>query len=74
MIRNLTRRLERLDDQLTPPGEPLVTEVQFISATTREVVNTLSVTCGAALGSSGEDTQVSEGRLRRRRLYDGENK
>jgi hypothetical protein len=53
MIRNLTRRLKQLEDQLTPPGEPLVIEVRFISAETREIVNRLAVTCNAALGGRG---------------------
>ena len=54
MTRNLSRRLERLEDQLTPPGEPLVIEVQFIAAGTMEVIDRLSVPVGGHSKRSGQ--------------------
>jgi len=31
ITRNLSRRLERLETRLMPAGEPLITQVQFVS-------------------------------------------
>ena len=50
--RTLSRRLERLEARMIPAGEPLVYEIQFVSAVDRSITSRLQVRCEGAPGSA----------------------
>ena len=46
MTRTLAKRLQRLETRALPATEPLVIEVEFISAIQGSVTKRMTVTCG----------------------------
>jgi hypothetical protein len=50
--RTLAKRLERLETRMIPAGEPLVYEIQFVSAVDRSITSRLQVRCEDAPGSA----------------------
>ena len=54
MRRNLYRRMERLEARLVPAGDPLIINVQFVSAVDGQVVNQLEVRVGSERGRSAQ--------------------
>lgn len=54
MRRNLYRRMERLEARLVPAGDPLIINVQFVSAVDGRVVNQLEVRVGSERGQSAK--------------------
>ncbi len=47
--RTLSKRLERLETQMMPAGQPLAMEIEFISAVDGTITKRLQVTCRAHL-------------------------
>lgn len=62
MKRTLMTRLERLETRMMPAGEPLVYEIQFVSAVDGSITSRLPVSCG--MPASGSPARL--GRPRRR--------
>ena len=51
--RTLSKRLERLETRMMPAGEPLVMEIEFISAVDGSITKRLQVTCGGPSTGGG---------------------
>jgi hypothetical protein len=47
--RTLLRRLEMLEEQTIPEGEPMVMTINFVDGETKQVTSQLQVTLGACL-------------------------
>ena len=52
MPRSLYRRMQQLEDRLVPGGEPLIIEVQFISAVDKSIVGGFQATVDQGPGTA----------------------